>query len=75
MRRHLRNSQVWTSHDGTNLYRVIDSIEAADGEGPARVFYRTNRGEGLHVCQRSTFVTWLRVRRARKTQKNRKRSL
>lgn len=71
MRRKIEAGQVWTSHDGTDLYRDVILISERDG----RVWYRTNRGDRLHVCRRSTFVDWLRIRRARKTQKNRRRKL
>lgn len=70
-RRNLKCGQVWTSHDGTDLYRDIVLISSKDG----RVWYRGNRGERLHVCRRSTFVSWLSRRQARKTQKYRERSL
>jgi len=84
-RRTLKRGQVYTSHDGTELYRQIESVQPTRpiyGEGPDEIighvnliYYWTNRGTDLHRCQRSTFVDWLRVRKARKTQKLRRRSL
>lgn len=73
MKRWLAKGQVYTSHDGSGLYREVVHFDKAD---PAkRVLYRTNRGPGLHGCHRSTFIEWLRFRKARKTQKNRVRKL
>lgn len=69
--RKLTEGQVYTSHDGTELFRRIEEIYEGD------VFYRTNRNGMiyLHRCKRSTFVAWIRVRRARKTQKYRRRQI
>lgn len=85
MRRSLKRGQIYTSHDGTNLFRQIESVQPSrplydidTNEIVGRIsliYYWTNRGTDLHRCQRSTFVDWLRVRKARKTQKQRKRSL
>ena len=83
MRRKLKRGQIYTSHDGTNIWRRIESVQpdrpiCVDGEQVGTVslvYYWTNRGTDLHRCMRSTFIDWLRVRKARKTQKNRRRKL
>jgi hypothetical protein len=78
VKRHLAAGQVYTSHDGSNLYRRIIETAPAEVPKPARwVVYRTNRGgeNHLHHCLRSTFVDWIRARKARKTQKYRRRQL
>ncbi len=67
--RKLDHGQVWTSHDGTNLYRRV-LLPGGDHIG-----YVENRRQGLQYCQRSTFLAWIRKRKARKTQKYRRRAL
>lgn len=83
-RRRLKRGQVYTSHDGSGLYRLIESVQpdrAVYGEygdqigTVSLIYYWTNRGRDLHRCERHTFVDWIRVRKARKTQKNRVRTL
>jgi len=82
--RRLKRGDIFTSHDGTELYRQIESVQPNrplyDPDGNpfgtvSLVYYWTNRGTDLNRCQRSTFIDWLRVRKARKTQKHRRRSL
>jgi len=74
--RHIRAGQIYTSHDGSRLFREVIKTAPAEVPRPRRwVIYKTNRGHDLHRCLRSTFVAWIRVRKARKTQKYRKRSL
>lgn len=71
--RDLRRGQIYTSHDGTKLYREIVNEPWTMLSGD--VMYRTNRSDQIHQCSRKTFVEWIRVRRARKTQKYRTRRL
>lgn len=77
--RTLKLGQIYTSHDGTNLYRVVKYMEHIHTFGQQRpvehIYYHTNGGPALHVCRRSTFIDWLRIRKARKTQKKRMRKL
>lgn len=89
--RKLKRGQYWTTHDGSKLWRHIESVQpdrpvwvqdGPDPEADARmigrvslVYYWTNRGRDLHRCTRHTFVDWLRDRKARKTQKGRLRKL
>ncbi len=70
VRRELRSGQVYTAHDGSGLYREILRPDMFGG-----VVYKTNRSEHVQRCSRKTFVEWLRIRKARKTQKYRRRSL
>jgi hypothetical protein len=90
--RRLKRGQVYTSHDGSGLYRIIESVHEKrpiweDSDDPTGVapwkltgyvdlvYYRTNRSPFLHRCLRSTFIDWIRVRKARKTQKYRRRQI
>lgn len=78
-RRNLKRGQIYTAHNGSNLYRVIESVGVrvtANQPGErAVILYRTNRGRDLHFCLRSTFVDWIARHKARKTQKRRLRKL
>lgn len=83
VKRRLKRGQIWTSHDGSDLYRQIESVqpdrplygERGQIGSVSLIYYWTNRGRDLHRCYRHTFVDWLRNRRARKTQKRRLRKL
>ena len=84
MKRRLKRGQIYTAHDGSKLYRQIESVqpdrptydEFGDQDGTVSlIYYWTNRGRDLHRCHRHTFVDWIRVRKARKTQKKRLRQL
>lgn len=89
MRRKLKRGQIYTSQDGTKIWRQIESVQPDrgvwmkhDDDAEARIigtvsliYYWTNRGRDLHRCDRKTFIDWLRIRKARKTQKQRRREL
>lgn len=91
MRRKLKRGQIYTTQDGSQIWRRIESVQPdrplydcrlVDGKPQtiqvgtvSLIYYWTNRGTDLHRCQRSTFVDWIRLRKARKTQKKRRRSL
>lgn len=84
MRRKLKRKQIYTSHDGSRLYRQIESVQpdrpiydehCQQVATVSLIYYWTNRGRDLHRCYRHTFIDWIRKRKARKTQKNRLRQL
>jgi hypothetical protein len=89
--RKLKRGQYYTAHDGSEIWRHIESVQPdrplydcrlVDGKPQtvivgrvSLIYYWTNRGRDLHRCHRHTFVDWIRNRKARKTQKNRTRQL
>lgn len=89
MRRKLKRGQIYTTQDGSHIWRQIESVQPNrgvwmkhDDDAEARIigtvsliYYWTNRGPDLHRCLRHTFIDWLHRHKARKTQKNRRRKL
>lgn len=89
MRRKLKRGQIYTTQDGSKIWRRIESVQPDrpiwvqdEPNAKARIvgtvsliYYWTNRGTDLHRCRRHTFIDWVRIHKARKTQKHRRRQL
>lgn len=79
MKRGIHTGQAYTARDGTRLYRIVHGVHEQRVPGHPDpvpvVFYRTNRGQGVHACQLTTFKNWVRTRAAVRTQRYRRRAL